>query len=231
MSKATRRVLGHLAAVGFQTREGGVTPFGEALPLVAGVAWDRETAQVAFLTEEVGTPDADAWRQLLFAASGLRHHFGSDEPAAFGTPLIVAIVDKEAERGLRELVEDLASHYALFSRVDLNLVRHGDLETDDALDTALAPLLPCCRRNRGETISRIVAKIAAIAGSCSTSFFCRCALSSGQLRSLRKAIPARSADHLSVRVAGAVARDLSVTRWCSVVLSRANCNGRRAVSC
>jgi energy-coupling factor transporter ATP-binding protein EcfA2 len=154
MNERTLRVLSRLMEVGFQSREGGVSPFGEELPLVSGVAWDSSTAQVAFVAEASGPLDEEAWRQLLFAASGLRHHLASDRPPAFGTPLIVAIVDDEGQRTLRGLVEELTSNYAVFSRVDLNLVRHRDLEDDDALDTALAPLLPSCRGALGTTISR-----------------------------------------------------------------------------
>jgi len=51
LKDAVARVLGHLAGVGFRTREGGVTPFGEELPLVDGVAWDHKTAQVAFVVD------------------------------------------------------------------------------------------------------------------------------------------------------------------------------------
>jgi energy-coupling factor transporter ATP-binding protein EcfA2 len=109
---------------------------------------------VAFVAHAPGDDDADAWRQLLFAASGLRHHLGTEGPTAYGTPLVVAIVDPNGERVLRRLVEDLAYRYAVFSRVDVNLVREEDLTDTDALDTALAPLLPYCRSMIGTTISR-----------------------------------------------------------------------------
>jgi energy-coupling factor transporter ATP-binding protein EcfA2 len=154
VSAVSERILTHLASVGFQTRHGGVTPFGEELPLISGVAWERHTAQVAFVTEAEGEQDEDAWRQLLFAASGLRYHLRGDRPSAFGTPIVLAVVDEQAERVLRALVEELTTRYAVFNRVDLNLVRHRDLADDDSLDTALAPLLPCCRRIQDETISR-----------------------------------------------------------------------------
>ena len=154
MSERTTRVLARLIEVGFQAREGGIAPFGEELPLVTGVAWDSSTAQVALVAESAGAPDEQAWRQLLFAASGLRHHLAEEQPPAFGTPLVLAIVDPESQRALRGIVEDLTSSYAVFSRVDLNLIRYGDLANDDALDTALAPLLPCCREAMGTTIAR-----------------------------------------------------------------------------
>ena len=153
MTAMTSRILDRLREVGFSVREGGITPFGEELPLVTGVAWDRTTAQVALVAEATDRADTDAWAQLLFAASGLRHHLGTDQPAGFRSPLVLAMVDDRGERCLRELVEELTTRYALFNRVDLNLVRHADLATDDALDTALAPLLPACRRALGQTIS------------------------------------------------------------------------------
>jgi energy-coupling factor transporter ATP-binding protein EcfA2 len=151
---ATKVVLDRLEAVGFTVRAGGLSPFGEELPLVSGVAWDRTTAQVALVAHSEGEDDSDAWRELLFAASGLRHHLGGSGPSAFGTPLVLAIVDEAGERTLRKLVEELAHRYALFNRVDLNLVRENDLDDNDALDTALAPLLPFCRTMLGTTISR-----------------------------------------------------------------------------
>ena len=77
-----------------------------------------------------------------------------DGPAAYGTPVILAIVDEQGERCLRELAEDLAESYALFSRVEVNLIRERDLGDDERLDVALAPLLPCCRRMLGQEISR-----------------------------------------------------------------------------
>jgi hypothetical protein len=150
---AAERVLAYLRKAEFRVREGGITPFGEELPLVTAVAWDRRTAQVALLAEAAGPPDAEAWRQLLFAASGLRHHLGDGEPPGFRSPLILAVVDETTEGMLRELVEELTTRYAVFNRVDLNLIRESDVADDDGLDTALAPLLPVCRRMLGNAIS------------------------------------------------------------------------------
>jgi energy-coupling factor transporter ATP-binding protein EcfA2 len=123
------------------------------LPLVSGTAWDRQTAQLAVVAEAHQPYDVEAWKQLLFAASGLRHHLSQEDRSAFGTPLVLAVVDDHGERMLRGLAEELATSYAVFSRVDLNLVRLRDLDDSTALDIALAPLLPCCRRHLGETIS------------------------------------------------------------------------------
>jgi energy-coupling factor transporter ATP-binding protein EcfA2 len=124
---------------------------------VVGVAWDRRTAQLALVASGVEAEaqfDADAWRQLLFAASGLRHHLGGDSPAGFRSPLVLAVVDESGEERLRTLAEELTADYAVFDRVDLNFVRLKDFQSPDALDTALAPLLPVCRRVLGGTISR-----------------------------------------------------------------------------
>ena len=154
MNPATQRVLDHLGELGFETRAGVAQPFGEELPLVSGVAWDTKTAQLAFVAEFTRDDEIEAWRQLLFAGSGLRHQLVGDGPAAFGTPVILAIVDDDGERALRALAEDLVQRYALFKRVDLNLVRREDLDDDRALDLALAPLLPCCRTLLGQEISK-----------------------------------------------------------------------------
>lgn len=155
MSDRTQRVLDRVAEVGFTTRLGTFAPFGEELPLVTGVAWEPGTGQLA-LVAEMATADSDeAWQQLLFAVSGVRHQLTNDGPTAYGTPLVLAIADDEGVRRLRGISEDLADRFAIFSRVDLNLVRLSALDDEDALDLALAPLLPKCRELMGNEISRV----------------------------------------------------------------------------
>ena len=154
MTKLVEKVLSHLSELGFQTRQGSVSPFGELLPLVAGVAWDTRTAQLALLAEGIGDIDPGSWRQLLFAGSAIRHQLADDHPTAFGTPLILAVVDQAGAIGLRELAEEIARNYVVFNRVDLNLIPQGCIDDPRALDGALAPLLPCCRRILGQEISQ-----------------------------------------------------------------------------
>jgi AAA domain len=154
MSEGVAKILDRLADLGFHTRAGGLTPFGESLPLVAGVAWDTRTAQIALVAEMHDGDDLGEWRQLLFAGAGLRHNLGGDGPTAFGSPVILALVDDDGWRNLRDLAEDLATNYVLFNRVDLNLVRDDDLDNGDRLDDALAPLLPRCRAMLDQEISR-----------------------------------------------------------------------------
>ena len=145
MNDTIQRVAERLEGLGFSVQHGSFVPFGEELPLVTTVAWDLRTAQLALIAE-MRAQDSDAsWRQLLFAASGLRHQLAGDGPSSFGTPLVLAIVDADGERRLRRLTEDLSENYALFNRVDLNLVRDSAARSDAALDMALAPLLPHCR--------------------------------------------------------------------------------------
>jgi energy-coupling factor transporter ATP-binding protein EcfA2 len=151
---ATERVLARLKKVGFETRIGGATPFGEELPLVTGVAWETRTAQLALVAESEGTVEDVLWRQLLFAGSGIRRHLSSDAPSAFGTPVILAIVDPAGEKQIRKLTEGLAKDYAVFGRVDINLVLEEHLVDVEKLDDALAPLLPRCRLLLGKEISR-----------------------------------------------------------------------------
>lgn len=154
MSERVTKVLNRLGELGFTTREGEFAPFEERLPLVAGVAWDTGTAQLA-LVAEMGEDTEDAeWRQLLFASAGLRYNLVADGPAAFGPPVLVAVVDDSGRRRLRDLAEELAERYVLFNRVDLNLVHEGDLDNAERLDDALAPLLPRCRSARDHEISR-----------------------------------------------------------------------------
>ena len=154
MSDAVRQILDRLDALGFQTREGGLAPFGEPLPLVSAVAWDAQTAQLALVAESISESDRDQWRQLLFAGAGLRHHLAGDGPAAFGSPVILAVVEDKGQRLLRDLAEELAEDYMLFSRIDLNIVRRSHVRDPDLLDDALAPLLPRRRSMLGEEISK-----------------------------------------------------------------------------
>ncbi len=154
MSEGVAKILERLAELEFHTRAGGLTPFGEPLPLVAGVAWDIKTAQIVLIAEMKDGASLDEWRQLLFAGAGLRHNLGGDGPATFGPPVILALVDDEGWRRLRDLAEDLAANYVLFNRVDLNLVRSNALNNRERLDDALAPLLPRCRTMLDQEISR-----------------------------------------------------------------------------
>lgn len=153
MSAACERILQRLSDVGFKTRLGSLSPFDQELPLVNGAAWEPGTAQMALVAEMENGSDLEVWRQLIFAVAGLRHFLGAEGPAAFGTPLLLVVVDEAGERTMRTLVEDLNQQYAVFNRVDLNLVRREQLG-DDALDDALAPLLPRCRRALGKEISK-----------------------------------------------------------------------------
>jgi energy-coupling factor transporter ATP-binding protein EcfA2 len=164
MTAATKAVLDRLREVDFTISEGSVEPFGTELPFVVGVAWEAQTAQVAFVAEsesfEGSSEDVeDGWRQLLFGLSGLRHHLTKGDPPALGTPVLLAVVDADGKRLLRDLVERLTKDYAMFQRVDLNLVLSSEVGDRDKLDFALAPLLPRCREalrkaDKGETIGR-----------------------------------------------------------------------------
>ncbi|MHB8241687.1 MAG: AAA family ATPase [Solirubrobacteraceae bacterium] len=154
MSDQLAIVLERLARLGFHTRAGGMTPFGESMPLVQAVAWDPPTGQLALLAEAKNDASIEEWRQLLFAAAGLRHNLSDDGATAFGAPLILALADEGGWRRLRELAEDLVTNYVLFNRVDLNLVRVDDVGRPGLLDDALAPLLPRCREMLDEEISR-----------------------------------------------------------------------------
>jgi ABC-type hemin transport system ATPase subunit len=154
VSPAVEQILKRLAELGFSTRAGELEPFGELIPLVSGTAWDKRTAQLALVAEPDGQTTDDEWRQLLFAGSALRHHLSSESSAAFGTPVILAVVDDDGRHRLRELAEDLAQRYVVFNRVDLNLVLRSDLADPDRFDDALAPLLPRCREALGQEISK-----------------------------------------------------------------------------
>jgi len=122
--------------------------------MVAAVAWDARTAQLAIIADDQAAYGDEEWRQLLFAGSALRHQIRADGPSAFGAPVVLAVVDDAGVRHLRGLAEDLAREYMLFSRVDLNLVPRSALGDRSRLDDALAPLLPRCRATLGQEISK-----------------------------------------------------------------------------
>jgi hypothetical protein len=139
------RILKRLQELGFETHPGPIALFEEELPLVVGAAWDTTTAQLALVVEMEASREPDLWRQLMFAVAGLRHQLAADGPAALGPPLVLMVVDGEGERTVRSLVEEMNQDYAVFTRVDLSLLRRDAIGDAEALDDALAPLLPRCR--------------------------------------------------------------------------------------
>lgn len=151
---ACDRIFERLKAVGFEVVEGSFEPFTQKLPFIVGAAWDMRTAQLALVLEMEESQEEEAWRQTLFAAAGLRHHLATDGHAALGPPLVLMVVDATGEERVRSLVEDINQHYAVFTRVDLSLVRRDRIDDDQILDDALAPLLPRCRDARDWQISK-----------------------------------------------------------------------------
>lgn len=145
MSSVCGRIFKRLEEVGFEVREGPFEPFDQKLPFIVGAAWDARTAQLALVVEMEESQEEEAWRQVLFGAAGLRHHLATDGRTALGPPLILMVVDATGEQKVRSLIEDMNQHYAVFTRVDLSLVRRDRIGDDEVLDDALAPLLPRCR--------------------------------------------------------------------------------------
>lgn len=151
---APDRILERLREVGFETRPGPISLFEEGLPMLVGAAWDERTAQLAVLVDVDPGEERDVLRQVLFAIGGMRHQLSVDGPIALGSPLALLIVDEDGEHLVRSLVEEISRDYAVFTRLDLSLIRRGQVGDDELLDDALAPLLPRCRRARGESISK-----------------------------------------------------------------------------
>jgi hypothetical protein len=139
------RIFGRLRELEFEVSEGSFEPFEQKLPFIVGVAWEKRTAQLALIVDLNESQEEEAWQQTLFAAAGLRHHLATDRGAALGSPLVLMIVDATGEKRVRSLVEDMNQRYAIFARVDLSLLRRDQIDDDQALDDALAPLLPRCR--------------------------------------------------------------------------------------
>lgn len=151
---ACDRILERLEAVGFEVRRGPVELLGETLPVIEAAAWDKTTAQFAVVAEVDNTSSPEVWRQLMFAIAGLRHGLATGRLPALGPPLALLVVDEMGEGAIRDLVEELNQDYAIFTRLDLNLVRRAEVDDDEALDDALAPLLVRCRGALGKTIAR-----------------------------------------------------------------------------
>ncbi len=136
--------------------------FGEPLPNLRAIAIDDLAHQLVLVAEESKAPedrpDTDpdlGWRELLFAVAGLRHHLRGSGSPALGSPVLLALVDGKGKAKLRELVEDIAQRYALFSRADINIVLHEDTGSPESLDGALTSLLPCLRQTlkEGRTVA------------------------------------------------------------------------------
>lgn len=156
MSDSCEQVLDFLEGSGFSLKRGEFTAFEMKFPLVQGVAWDSTTAQLALVAgaEDERDENRESWKQLLFAAAGLRYQMAEAGPSAFGAPLVLAVVDGDGEQLLRDLVEEMARDYAVFTRVDLNFVKRADLGDEELLMDALAPLLPRCRAGLLKRISK-----------------------------------------------------------------------------
>ena len=156
------RLLDYLKAMQFRVEERSEL-FGEPLPYLKAVAVDSRAHQLVLVAEppregerdEARPGNDEHWRDLIFAVSGLRHHLRSSGPPALGAPVLLALVDEGDAARLRSLVEEIASDYALFSRLDINIVRREATARSDGLDSALTSLLPRVRRaiDKGVTVA------------------------------------------------------------------------------
>ena len=148
-------ILKRLEDLGFDLRR-KQDMFDQDLPLLHAVAVDGQAHQLVLVaSEERLSIDHGAyeevWRELLFAVGGLRHHLMGGLLPAHGAPILLALVSDVGETRLRGLVEEITAEYALFARVDLNVVRR-DAPTDE-LDRFLAPLLPAVREALAKNIT------------------------------------------------------------------------------
>lgn len=148
------RVLDRLRAMRFEVDERAEL-FGEPLPHLKAIATDTWARQLVLVAEDPREPEVegrevdapeDGWQDLLFAVSGLRHHLRGAGPPALGSPVLLALADDAGVAALRDLVERIAREYALFSRLDINIVNRGSAMSDENLDSALTSLLPRVRR-------------------------------------------------------------------------------------
>ena len=151
------KVISRLDDLKFEIQRDYLELFGETLPLLKAIAVDEVAHQLVLVAEQDSALDGaehseDAydrpWRELLFAVSGLRHHLRGPGAPALGSPILLAIVDGDGADRLRGLVEEIAENYALFSRIDINIIDSKKIEAGDGdgeLDFALASLLPCVR--------------------------------------------------------------------------------------
>jgi len=146
------RLLARLRSLEFDVEE-RTELFGEPLPNLRAVATDSWARQLVLVAEEpppeIDTGEAvdhaERWRDLIFAVSGLRHHLRGSGRPALSPPVLLALAGDEGTAVLRSLVEEIAGEYALFSRLDLNIVNRTATERDDCLDEALTSLLPRVR--------------------------------------------------------------------------------------
>lgn len=143
-------VIQRLRGLEFMVRDRDVRLFGEEVPFVRAIAVDRRARQLVVLAEdedsETGGWDlrSATWRDLLFAVSGLRRQVSGSRPPALSQPVLIAVAPGDVIGHLRGLVEEVVTEYALFTRIDLNILDAGD-EDPVAIDRGMASLLPRTR--------------------------------------------------------------------------------------
>jgi hypothetical protein len=158
MTELISRLLNRLAEVEFTTGTGTLTALGVELPLVRGWGWARDTGTLVLIAHDSGLGSElereQAWRDLLFAASGLRRQAADGDPPALGVPIVIALVDEpDRAADLRRLGNDLLRNHVLFTRVELDIVDTHNVHDDNDLDWVLAAALPLCRRNLASEVA------------------------------------------------------------------------------
>jgi hypothetical protein len=158
--KVADLVIERLRGLDFTVREDDVRLFGETIPFVRAIAFDAPTRQLVVLAEDESGEAAEwdrhepAWRDLLFAVSGLRRQLSGSRPPALSQPVLIAVAPGEVAGRLRGLVEQVITEYALFTRIDLNILDAGAADLD-AIDRGMASLLPRTREaiRKGITVA------------------------------------------------------------------------------
>jgi energy-coupling factor transporter ATP-binding protein EcfA2 len=158
--KSACLVIERLESLGFEVREEDVRLFGERIPFVRAIAVDRLARQLVVVAEDVSEEADDwvksegSWRDLLFAVSGLRRQLSGSRPAALSQPVLIAIAPSAVVTHLRGLVEDVVTEYALFTRIDLNILDR-DAKAPADIDRGMASVLPKTREaiKKGTTVA------------------------------------------------------------------------------
>ena len=109
----------------------------------AAGSWIPPTGLLALVAECGEEWSEGAWRDVLFAISGIRHSLANDERTALGPPVLLALTaDEGHDRRLLELLETLAREFVLFGRMDVSLVSDARVFDDGGVCCGESSIMP-----------------------------------------------------------------------------------------
>ena len=105
-SRLFEAVRSRLEEVDLRLEAATVSPFGRELPLVRGWVVIPPTGLLALVAECGEEWSEGAWRDVLFAISGIRHSLANDERTALGPPVLLALTADEGRPAATRVARD-----------------------------------------------------------------------------------------------------------------------------